>query len=134
MNLTDRQKDVTFYMHIFEQVFNLCTLNDLEPYLAKFLKVEKYQDLRLGPLDKNPEVQRIFKYQPSNPDQPIPAITTGDVIKNFMEFQRQHRHQRNTPFEEFLEKLVKIYQLQSCEELGIFCKSLPYLVQVCFMF
>lgn len=130
MNLTDRQKGVTFYMQVFEQVFNLCTLNDLEPYLAKFLKVDKYQDLRLGPLDKNPEVQRIFKYRPTDSDQPIPTITSGDVIKKFMEFQREHRHQRNTPFEEFLDKLVKVYELQSREELGIFCKSFPYFVQV----
>jgi len=130
MNLTDGQKDVTFYMQVFEQIFNLCTLNDLEPLLAKFLKVERYDDLRLGPLDKNPEVQRIFKYKPTNSDQPIPTITTGDVINRFMKFQKEHRHKRNIPFEEFLDKLVKIYELQSREELGIFCKSFPYLVQV----
>jgi hypothetical protein len=130
MNLTDRQKDVNFYMHIFEQIFNLCTLNDLKSLLAKFLKMENYEDARLGPLDKNPEVQRIFKYKPMNSDQPIPMITTGDIIKRFIEFQRGHRHQRNIPFEEFLDNLVKIYELQSREELGIFCKSFPFLVQV----
>jgi hypothetical protein len=130
MNLTDKQKDVTFYMHVFEQVFNLCTLNDLEPLLAKFLKLEKYEDAQLGPLDKNPEVQRVFKYQPANRDQPIPTITTGEVIQKFIQFQREHRHQRTTPFEEFLDELVEIYNLQSHEELGIFCRSFPYLLQV----
>lgn len=130
INLTDRQKDVTFYMHIFEQIFNLCTLNDLEPLVASFLKVEKYDDLRLGPLDKNPEVQRIFKYKPTTSDQPVPIITTGDVINKFMEFQKGYRHQRQIPFDEFLDKLVKIYELQSREELGIFCRSFPFLMQV----
>jgi hypothetical protein len=130
INLTDRQKDVTFYMHCFEQIFNLCTLNDLEPLLAKFLNVEKYEDVRLGPLDKNPEIQRIFNYQPVKRDQAIPPITTGEVIGRFMDFQKKHRHQRSFPFEDFLDELVKIYELQSREELGIFCRSFPYLLQV----
>ncbi|CAF4681057.1 unnamed protein product [Rotaria sp. Silwood1] len=130
MKLTDRQKSVTFYMHVFEQIFNLCTLNDLESLLARFLEVEKYDDLRLGPLEKNPEVQRIFNYQPTNPDQSIPEITTGQVIKSFIDFQKAHRHQRLIPFDAFIDHLVEEHNLQSREELGLFCKSFPYLVQV----
>ncbi|CAF3697074.1 unnamed protein product [Rotaria sordida] len=130
INLTDRQKTVTFYMHVFEQIFNLCTLNDLESLLARFLKVGKYDDLLLGPLDKNPEVQRIFKYQPTNPDQYIPEITTGQVIKSFIEFQKAHRYQRLTSFDGFIDHLVEGHNLQSREELGLFCKSFPYLVQM----
>jgi hypothetical protein len=117
-------------MHVFEQIFNLCTLNDLDLLLARFLKVEKYEDLLLGPLDKNPDVQRVFAYKPTKSDQRIPAITTGQVIQSFMEFQKAHRRERNIPFEEFLDYLVKKYELQSREGLGIFCKSFPYLVQV----
>jgi hypothetical protein len=130
INLTDRQKAVIFYLQVFEQTFNLCTLHDLGSFLAKFLKVEKYEDLRLGPLDKNPEVQRIFDYVPSTNDQPIPEITTGQVITQFMEFQKMHRRQQKVPFEQFLDYLVRAYELQTHKELGIFCKSFPYLVQV----
>ncbi|CAF4504281.1 unnamed protein product [Rotaria sp. Silwood2] len=130
MDLTDRQKSVTFYMHVFEQIFNLCTLNDLESLLAKFLKVKTYDDLLLGPLGKNPDVQRIFKYQSTNPDQPIIQITTGQVIRSFIEFQKAHRHQRLIPFDAFIDHLVEEHELQSREELGLFCKSFPYLVQV----
>ncbi|CAF4266197.1 unnamed protein product, partial [Adineta steineri] len=60
-NLSHRIKDVTFYMQIFEQVFNLCTLHDLDPLLAKFLKFDTYEEAHLGPLDKNPDVQRVFQ-------------------------------------------------------------------------
>ncbi len=129
-NLEERLKNVTFYLHILEQTFNLCTLNDFEPYLIKFLKVEKYEDLRLGPLGKHPEVQRVFKYKPTNSNQSIPAITTGEVIQRFMEFQKEYRHQRMIPFDEFLDKLVKIYELQSREELGLFYRSWAFLKQV----
>ncbi|CAF1395347.1 unnamed protein product [Rotaria sordida] len=130
INLTDRQKDVTFYMHVFEQTFNLCTLNDLDALVARFMKVEKYDDLLLGPLDKNPEVRSIFKYKPIDPNQPIPKITTGEVIKKFIDFFKSCRHQRQMPFDRFLDQLVEEYQLESREELGLFCKSFPYLVQV----
>ncbi|CAF3404047.1 unnamed protein product [Rotaria socialis] len=129
MNLTDRQKSVIFYLHVFEQTFNLCTLNDLGFLIARFMKVDKYDDLRLGPLDKNPEVQRIFGYQPTSPDQPIPTITTGQVIKKFMDFQKVRRQQRTT-LDTFLDFLVQDFMLQSREELGLFCKSYPYLIQV----
>ncbi|UJR37109.1 hypothetical protein I4U23_029813 [Adineta vaga] len=130
INLTDRQKDVTFYMNIFEQIFNLCTLNDLDVLLARFLKVESYADLRLGPLNKNPDVQRIFAYHPTNSNEPVPKITTGQVIQRFMDFLKENRHKRPTPFDDFLDQLVKKYQLQSREELGIYCKSFPFLLQV----
>ncbi|CAF4060287.1 unnamed protein product [Rotaria magnacalcarata] len=93
------------------------------------MKVDKYDDLRLGPLDKNPEVRRIFGYQPTNPDQPIPTITTGQVIKKFMDFQKVRRQQRTT-LDTFLDFLVQDFMLQSREELGLFCKSYPYLIQV----
>jgi len=129
-NLQERLKQVTFYLHVFEQTFNLCTLKDFEPYLLKFLNVEKYEDARLGPLSKHPEIQRVFKYKPINSSQPILPITTGDVIQRFIEFQKEHRNQRMIPFEEFLDKLVKIYEVQSREELGIFYKSWAYVKQV----
>ncbi|CAF3761406.1 unnamed protein product [Adineta steineri] len=130
INLTDRQKDVNFYMNVFEQIFNLCTLHDLDVLLARFLKVEKYEDLRLGPLEKNPDVQRVFAYNPTKSNQPILPLTTGQVINRFIEFQKGYRRQRSIPFDEFLDQLVEIYELQSREELGIFCKSFPFLVQV----
>ena len=130
INLTDRQKSVTFYMKIFEQIFNLCTLHDLDSLLARFLQVENYADLRLGPLDKNPDIRQIFAYNPTDRDQAIPDITTGQVICRFMEFMRTNRQKRQMPFDAFLDDLVKRYKLQSREELGIYCKSFPYLVQV----
>lgn len=130
LDLTDRQKSVTFYLQIFEHTFNLCTLHDLDSLLAKFCGVNKYDDLLLGPLDKNPEVQRIFKYKPAGLEQSIPPITTGQVITKFIEFQKMQRRRHQIPFNEFIDRLVDAYGLQTREELGLFCKSLPYLKQV----
>ncbi|CAF4541720.1 unnamed protein product, partial [Rotaria sp. Silwood2] len=39
-NLIQRHKSIILYMQIFERVFNLCTLHDLDPMLAKFLKLQ----------------------------------------------------------------------------------------------
>jgi hypothetical protein len=130
INLTDRQKAVTFYAQILEQTFNLCTLHDLEPLLVKFLKVERYEDLHLGPLSKHPKIQEIFDYHPTDDDQPIPPITTGDIIKTFMDFQKGYRGARTDLFEKFLDQLVRKYELQNRADLGFFCKSFPYLIQV----
>jgi hypothetical protein len=116
-------------MQIFEQVFNLCTLHDLEPLLAKFLKVNTYDDVHLGPLDENPEVKRVFKYRPRKRHQSIPNITSGQIIKEFLAFQDKYQRQRFN-YEDFLDALVEQNQLQRREELGLFCKSFPYLSEV----
>jgi len=129
MNLIHRIKDVTFYMQIFEQVFNLCTLHDLGPLLAKFLKVNTYEDAHLGPIDKNPDVKRVFNYRPSKRHQSIPEITSGQIITAFLAFQDVHQRRRYD-YEEFLDELVEQNQLEKREELGIFCKSFPYLTEV----
>ncbi len=128
INLTERLKKVTFYMEIFEQVFVLCTLHDLGPLLAKFLKVNTYEDALLGPLDENPDVKRVFRYEPTQRHQPIPAMTSGDVISLFIDFRG--RFNGNLVFGVFLDELVNRYQLKTQKELGLYCKSFPYLQEV----
>ena len=129
INLIHYNRDVIFYMQVFEQIFNLCTLHDLGPLLAKFLQVERYEDARLGPLDVHPAIKNIFKYKPTRRHQPIPAITCEDIINAFLKFQESYRGRRFY-YEEFLNDLVQRNQLQNREELGIYCKSFPYLTEV----
>jgi hypothetical protein len=128
-NLIQRIKGVTFYMQIFEQVFNLCTIHDLGPLLAKFLSVSTYDEAHLGPLDENPDVRRVFKYKPRKRHQAIPNISSGQIINAFLTFQEKCHHRRYD-YEEFLDELVEQNQLQKREELGIFCRSFPYLTEV----
>lgn len=129
MNLIHYIKDVTFYMQTFEQVFNLCTLHDLRPLVAKFLKVTNYEDAHLGPIEQHPDVKRVFKYKPKTRKQPVPTITSGQIINAYLAFEEKHRR-RQFDYEEFLDELVQQNQLQKREELGIFCRSFPYLTQV----
>lgn len=114
-------------MQIFEQVFMLCTLYDLEPILAKFLQLNTYEDAHLGPLEENPDVKRVFRYEPTQRHQPIP-MTTAEMITLFIAFQDHFR--RNLQFGEFLDQLVYQYQLRTRRELGLYCKSFPFLIQV----
>ena len=130
VNLTERIKKVTFFMQIFEQVFMLCTLHDLGSILASFLKINTYEDAHLGPIDKNPDVKKYSVTKPVDPGQPIPAITSGEVIWLFINFQAQARSGGPVVFTEFLDELVRRYQLRTWDELGLYCKSFPYLVEV----
>ena len=129
-NHNDRLKNINLYVHVFQQVFHICTLKDFESYLLRFLEVDSYDDLRLGPLDKHPEIQRVFKYKPIAANQPIPTITTGEIIERFMEFLKKHGHQKQTPLDEFLDELVKVYEVQSREQLAIFHRGWPHLIKV----
>ncbi|CAF4426324.1 unnamed protein product, partial [Adineta steineri] len=112
---------------IFEQIFNLCTLHDLDPLLAKFLKFDTYEEAHLGPLDKNPDVQRVFQYKPRKRHQSIPDITSGQIIDAFIAFKDKHRRHERYNYNEFIAELLQQNQLHKKEELGIYCKSFPYL-------
>lgn len=133
-NHNDRLKNINLYLHVFQQVFHLCTLKDFESYLVKFMEVNSYDELRLGPLDKHPEILKVFKYKALAANQPIPNITTGEIIERFMEFLKKHRHQRQTPLEEFLDELVKVYEFQSREQLGLFHRGWPHVIKVLLQF
>ena len=128
VNLTDRIRKVTFYMQIFEQIYVLCTLHDLGLLLARFLKLNTYEDALLGPLDENPEVKRIFRYEPTQRHQPVPFLVSGDVIALFIQFRQRFRGY--IQYGEFLNELVNRYQLRTQRELGLYCKSFPYLQEV----
>lgn len=130
-NLTDRQKSVTFYIQVLEQVFNLCTIHDFHDILVRFMKVQSYEDLHLGPLHKNPWIERIFHYQPEHDDDDsLPPITNGMVIKSFLAFQKTYAGAREDIFRNFLEHFAREQQVQGPENLGVFCRSPPYLIQV----
>jgi hypothetical protein len=72
----------------------------------------------------------MFKYKPRKRNQPIPDITSGQIITEFLAFQEKHQRRRYD-YEEFLDELVEKNQLQKREELGFFCKGFPYLTEVC---
>ncbi|CAF4753864.1 unnamed protein product [Rotaria socialis] len=128
VNLTDRLKKVAFYMQIFEQVFMLCTLHDIGSILARFIKVDTYEDALLGPLSENPDVKRVFCYEPTRRHQPIPLMTSGDVISLFIDFRENSKG--NVVIGNFLDALVNYYHLRTRKELGLYCKSFPYLIEV----
>lgn len=130
VNLSQRHKTVILYMQVFERVVNLCTLHDLGPMIAKFLKLDTYDDAHLGPLVEHPHIKRIFQYKRPTSGNAITEITTANVISEFIDFQAKYYGPQRIPFDEFLEELVKKYKVESREQLGVFCRSFPYLTEV----
>lgn len=131
-NLRSRIKAVNLYIQIFKQLFNICTLHDFRPKIEQFLETQNYDDLHLGPLEVNPDVIQLFNYKPVNADDPVPQVTTGEVVQSFIEFSDRFNEARETIFDNFIVHLVTKYELQSIHELGLFCRSFPYLLQVSF--
>lgn len=131
-NLRSRIKAVNLYVQIFKQLSNICTLHDFRPKIEQFLETQNYDDLHLGPLEANPDVIQLFNYKPANADDPIPQVTTGDVVQSFIEFSNRFNEERETMFDNFIVHLITKYELQSIHELGLFCRSFPYLLQVSF--
>ena len=129
-NLKNRVKAVNQYLQIFKQLCNICTLHDFRPKVEQFLETQNYDDLHMGPLEANPDVIQLFNYKRANADDPVPPVTTGDVVQSFMEFLERFKEARETLFDNFIIHLVTKYELQSIHDLGLFCRNFPYLLQV----
>ncbi|CAF0986825.1 unnamed protein product [Adineta steineri] len=129
-NLDNRVKNVTLHVQMLKEIFNICTLYELEPLLVKCLEVNRYEDLEMGPLGVNPIVQEIFNYDPIHRNQAILPITTSDIIQHFVKFRRNRTGSSETYRDDFLNYLGQKYRLQSWKELGLHLGSFPFLIHV----
>lgn len=129
-NHNSRIKSIDLYMSVFKETVNICTLHDLKRMLADFMGVSDYNELRIGPLQMNPSVVKVFEFQPENQNSPIPEITTGEVITEFVRFFQQRQGKYTNDFEVFLTHLSSEFNLRSWKSIGLFCRSMPYLREV----
>ena len=72
---------------------NVCTLHELDEELSKMENVQTFDDLRLGPLQKQLIVYDLFQFPPDRPD--IPPITTHDVFRLLWRlFNEKQQHEK----------------------------------------
>jgi hypothetical protein len=77
-NFFDTEQRVEVLIAIYFRTRPICTLFELELFLARDREVESFEDLKLGPLMKNPAVQSFFALPPSFSQ--TPQISTAEVI------------------------------------------------------
>ena len=105
----------------------MCTVYELDKYLAHLYDAQAYEDLKLGPLVKHPLVYEHFKF-PSNVDPP--EITTLKVMKYLKQFMSKNGWTNKVDMPEFLEYLKEQMSCETLYELGVRINSVGLIIKV----
>ncbi|XP_067914661.1 uncharacterized protein wu:fj29h11 isoform X3 [Heterodontus francisci] len=121
------QREVTIFIEAFENIRCVCTLYELNQCLAALKNKQNFEELRLGPLCKQPLVHRMFKVPQSLKDEDIFEIETVDVLQSLRAYRKCNRAQK-IDLAEFIKYLADQYHCDSPYELGIRITSIGLLI------
>ncbi|XP_022793492.1 uncharacterized protein LOC111332406 isoform X4 [Stylophora pistillata] len=125
-NLIEMQAKVNLFVHAYVTFNSITTLYELNQSLADLGSKSDFEQLRLGPLLKQPVVYHMFK-APQNLTA-IPQVTTVQIIK----YLNKYMSKTTGPLhlEKFLEYLCEQYKCNTPYELGVRIQSLGLAVAV----
>ena len=117
---------VNLFVHAYVTFNSITTLYELNQSLADLGSKSDFEQLRLGPLLKQPVVYHMFK-APQNLTA-IPQVTTVQIIK----YLNKYMSKTTGPLhlEKFLEYLCEQYKCNTPYELGVRIQSLGLAVAV----
>ena len=121
-------KRVDEFFHTFCWNCANTTLYELERCICEFEKREKFDDFRQGPLLKHPTIRDLFNVPSDVKD--VPRITAYDIRLHINEFINRSKKGTQHTLEDFLQYLVKEYNVPSAEHLCLRFKSFRMLISV----
>ncbi|XP_043571064.1 protein NO VEIN isoform X1 [Chiloscyllium plagiosum] len=125
--LRQTQREVTIFIEAFETMRSVCTLYELNQCLGALKNKPNFEDLRLGPLCKQPLVHRLFKVPESLKDEDIFEIETVDILQSIRAYRKSSKAQK-IDLADFIKYLADQYHCDSPYELGIRITSIGLLI------
>ncbi|XP_021342125.1 uncharacterized protein LOC110442712 isoform X2 [Mizuhopecten yessoensis] len=121
---------VNAYIQAFVKTRSICTLYELNQCLLEYAPdKEDFASFKFGPLQRMPEVYRLFKFPTDLAD--IPEITSMDVLEQLRSFMTKHnKWTERLVMEEFMDHLVEAYAADNAYMLGVRLRSLPLAAMV----
>ncbi|XP_072339919.1 uncharacterized protein [Scyliorhinus torazame] len=127
LELRRTQREITIFIEAFESIRCVSTLYELNQCLAALKNKQSFEDLKLGPLCKQPLVHRMFKVPQSLKDEDIFEIETVDILQSLQQYKRDKRAQK-IDLADFIKHLADHYHCDSPYELGIRITSIGLLI------
>lgn len=121
---------VNAYIQAFVKVRSICTIYELNQCLAEYAPdKEDFASFKFGPLQRMPEVYRLFKFPTDMAD--IPEITSLHILEHLRNYMTMHnKWTERLVMEEFMNHLVGVYGVDNAYVLGIRLRSLPLAAMV----
>ncbi|UJR23006.1 hypothetical protein I4U23_026032 [Adineta vaga] len=132
-NLIRTQNKINIYIDAYTYWSTMGTLNELENDLARLFSKKDYQELLMGPIEKQPKIEDLFRlrslyYEPIRKD-----LKSSDILKYLDQYMTKEcvwktENELNLPH--FLKFVAEQVHVKNISQLGIRIKSV-YLARNC---
>ena len=117
------QKRLNEFIRIFCWISPITSLFELQRTICEFEKVEDFEELKIGPIVKHPEVIRLFKV----PEDvlTVPEITAYDIHMCLTKYISKSKRTDTRDVEEFMTFLADKFRVSSPLHLCVRISSFP---------
>ena len=125
-NLIRTQNKINVYLDAYAYWQALGTLFELEKDLAHLFCKNDYNELLLGPIEKQPKIEELFRLKRIRNEQIKKDIRSTDVLKYLDQYMTQEsawKTENEINSEEFLKFIAKQVHVKNIYQLGIRIKS-----------
>ena len=120
---------VNLFVHAYVMSNSISTLYELNQSLAELGSKSDFEDVRLGPLLKQPVVYDMFKAPQGLPD--VPHVTTIQILKHLENYMTEEDlWRKKVDLEKFMKYLSDEYSCSTPFELGVRIQSIGLAISV----
>ena len=110
------------------------TLNELEIDLARLFYKNEYNELLLGPIEKQPKIQQLFGLKTQGNDPIKKDLKSADVLKYLDQYMTKNsvwKSENDIDVKDFFQFIAKEVSVKNISQLGIRMKSVYFARNVC---
>ena len=120
------QNKMNIYLDAYAYSQAMGTLSELENDLARLFNKNDFQELLIGPIEKQPKVEGLFRLRNTNVDAVTKQFKTADILKyldQYMTKEAAWKVESDINMEDFLRFIAEQVQVKNIYQLGIRIKS-----------
>ncbi|CAF1197482.1 unnamed protein product [Adineta steineri] len=132
-NLIRTQNKINTYLDAYTYWSTMGTLNEIEIDLARIFYKTDYNELLIGPIEKQPKIEELFRLRSIRNEQIKKDFKSSDILKyldQFMTKEYAWKTENELNLEHFLKFIAEQVHVKNIYQLGIRIKSV-YLARNC---
>ncbi|CAF3462891.1 unnamed protein product [Rotaria sp. Silwood1] len=132
-NLIRIQNKINIYLDSYAYWQTIGTLNELENDLARIFYKNNYNELLLGPIEKQPKIEELFRLKHIRNEYIKKDLKSSDVLKYLDQYMTKEfawKTENEINVEHFFKFIAKQIHVKDIYQLGIRMKS-AYLARNC---
>ena len=125
-NLIRTQNKINIYLDAYTYWSTMGTINELENDLARIFYKKDYNELLLGPIEKQGKIEELFRLRSIRNEQIRKDLKSSDILKyldQYMTKQYAWKTENEINLENFLKFIAEQVHVKNIYQLGIRIKS-----------